>query len=267
MTTQFTATASLRKGQYKDSTKLSARANLHQLFSTNPTEWHEWVFNQFQFPDEPKILEIGSGPGYLWQKNENRLSQANIFLSDISIGMLKEARTYLANNKGLRFSVLDACSIPFPEGFFDAVIANHMLYHIPDVPSALKEIGRVLHAGGCLYASTNGSKHLIEIRDWKTQFFPDRDSPGWGTPALSFSLENGEDLLGHVFKDIQFTNYPDSLKVDQVEPIIRYIESYDPVEEQHPGTGLLREYLHQQIDENGSITITKESGLFTAIKR
>ena len=47
------------------------------------------------------------------------------------------------------YAVLDLQALPFPEACFDAVIANHMLYHVPDRPRALAEVQRVLkpHVG------------------------------------------------------------------------------------------------------------------------
>jgi ubiquinone/menaquinone biosynthesis C-methylase UbiE len=258
---------SLRTDQYKDSSNLSARAALHQRFSTNQIGWHFWVFDQFNFPEDCKILEVGSGPGYLWQQNQNRFPTSwNLCLSDISIGMLEEARTALGSTMCYRFAVHDATNIPFPENEFDAIIANHMLYHLPDIPAALKEVKRVLKPNSCLYAATNGPAHLQEIKAWKSQFFPDIENPDWGTPTLRFSMENGEDLLNQDFKDIHFLEYPDSLLVDQVEPIIRYIRSYTKLEETDARTTELRDFLQRQITKNGSIQITKESGMFVAVK-
>ena len=267
MTNRLTDPDSLRTDQYKNSTNLSARAYLHQRFSTNQLGWHSWIFAQFNFPEDCKILEVGSGPGYLWQENENELHTSwEIYLSDISIGMLEEAKTALGSTKCYRYAVHDACNIPFPENGFDAVIANHMLYHLPDIPAALKEIKRVLKPSCCLYAATNGPAHLQEIKAWKSQFFPDQDLLDWGTSILGFSKENGEDLLNQDFRDIHFSEYPDTLLVDQIEPIIRYIRSYNKLEESDNRTTALRDFLQKKITENGSIRITKESGVFVAVK-
>ena len=258
---------SLRADQYKDSSNLYARAGLHHRFSTSLFGWHIWVFDKFNFPEDCKILEVGSGPGYLWQKNQNRLQTSwDISLSDLSIGMLEEARTVLGSTTFYRYIVHDACNIPFPENEFDAIIANHMLYHLPDIPAALKEIKRVLKPNSCLYAATNGSAHLQEIKTWKSQFFPDLDIPDWGTPTLRFIMENGENLLSQDFNHVHFLEYPDSLLVDQVEPIIRYIRSYAKLEESDTRTTALRDFLQRKITDSGSIRITKESGMFVAVK-
>lgn len=54
------------------------------------------------------------------------------------------------------FKIVNAESIPFEEESFDVVIANHMLYHVPNINKALKEINRVLKSEGILFASTVG---------------------------------------------------------------------------------------------------------------
>ncbi len=56
----------------------------------------------------------------------------------------------------VQFKEIDAQSIPFEDETFDAVIANHMLYHVPDRPKAIAEIKRVLKPGGRLIATTIG---------------------------------------------------------------------------------------------------------------
>jgi ubiquinone/menaquinone biosynthesis C-methylase UbiE len=74
--------------------------------------------------------------------------------------MLRDAQAYLGALAGrFAFAVVDARDIPFAANSFDAVIANHMLYHIkPGRGQAFSEIARVLKPEGRLYASTNGGR-------------------------------------------------------------------------------------------------------------
>lgn len=53
--------------------------------------------------------------------------------------------------KRLRFQVGDACNMPFPDGYFDIVLAFSTLEHIPDPAArdrAFLEVTRVLKSGG-----------------------------------------------------------------------------------------------------------------------
>ncbi|MCG2460481.1 methyltransferase domain-containing protein [Flavobacteriaceae bacterium F89] len=42
----------------------------------------------------------------------------------------------------------DICNLPFADGSFDIILCNHVLEHIPDDISAMKELYRVLRPGG-----------------------------------------------------------------------------------------------------------------------
>ena len=73
--------ASVRRA-YRDSSKLDARKTLHGRFSTNPHGFHRWVFDQLELPPESRVLELGCGPGYLWQENLHRIPNGWRMTSD-----------------------------------------------------------------------------------------------------------------------------------------------------------------------------------------
>jgi len=58
---------------------------------------------------------------------------------------------------------VDAQELPYADGCFDAVIANHMPFHVADRPTA-SVIRRVLAAVGRVYATTVGEPHMEELR-------------------------------------------------------------------------------------------------------
>ena len=67
------------------------------------------------------------------------------------------------------FVVFDVQAIPYIDSEFDVVIANHMLYHVPDRGKAYSEIRRVLKPGGFLHAAANGKsdkRKLTELEQW-----------------------------------------------------------------------------------------------------
>jgi SAM-dependent methyltransferase len=269
----------LRDQQYRDSSNLDARANIHRLYSTNPRGWHEWVFDQLNLQPGTAVLECGGGPGWLWRNNVARIPQkCQITTSDFSEGMVAEAESALADSgHDFRFQTVNIEEIPFPDDSFDVVVANHMLYHVPNLDAALAEVRRVLkpngHFGklsaGRFFAATNGKDHMREIKELAVQVAPETADLEW--PLLSFRLENGRSLLASTFDQIDLLPYEDSLEVTEVEPLIAYVQSMTllkaiGVDEEtvHTKINELAAAITKEIEEKGAFHITKSQGLFTA---
>ncbi len=63
---------------------------------------------------------------------------------------------------------MDVCRLPFPDGAFEAVLCNHVLEHVPDDRSAIRELYRVLAHGGwaCLQVPVDLRLHrTTEVLD------------------------------------------------------------------------------------------------------
>lgn len=248
--------------QYRNGSNLQARINLHARFSTNTGNWYHWVFDQVQLPPDAAVLELGCGTGLLWRETMRRIPPSwNLTLSDLSPGMLEEARRTLHEvQRPCTFALVDAQQIPFADDSFDVVIANHMLYHVPDVDTALAEIRRVLRPAGRCYAVTNGSAHLQELDD----FLPDSAPRCFGN-EYSFSLDNGRDKLARHFASVTLQHYDDALVVTEAEPLIAYILSslvISDLDEADRGEIIGR--VEAELARHGAIHITKDSGIFEA---
>lgn len=252
--------------QYQDSTNLNARVRLHERFSTNRYGWHRWVFDQLRLPPRCRILELGCGPGYLWRENGARVPRDwEIILSDRSPGMLSEARHGLdADDGAFRFAVVDAQSIPFADGGFDAVIANHMLYHVPNREQALAEIRRVLRPGGRFYATTVGRSHMGELHALINRVVG-ASIYGGDRFSAPFTLENGAEQIARWFSQVELRRYDDALVVTEAEPLIAYAAS-GMAKSLLVGDHLaaLTREVNQELVSKGAVRITKDSGLFEA---
>ena len=250
--------------QYRDSSNLDARMQIHTHFSVNAYGWHRWVFDQFDLSPRSRILELGCGPAWLWRDNLDRIPEGwDITLSDFSPGMLQQARSNLRDNQGrFDYAEIDAQSIPYEDGSFDAVIANHMLYHVPDRAKALTEICRVLRLGGHFYASTVGRNHLRELHTLLKRFDP-VPHPWFDNP---FVLENGAAQLSEWFSQVTLHRYEDALIITEAGPLVAYILSTAD-KEILVGENLaaLRRYVQGEITLHGHIHITKDSGIFEAV--
>ena len=246
---------------YKNAKNLNVRISLHDKYSQNKQGWFPWLFEQIDFSHINKLLEVGCGNGKLWKNNKINLRNREIFLSDSSQGMVDEVRKTLGND--FNCMVFDCEKIPFKDSYFDAVIANHVLFYVYDINKALEEIRRVLNPLGVFYCSTYGSNHMKEINDI-VQEFDSRIILSQTKLYDVFGLENGLDILRPYFKNIKMKRYDDCLVVDKSKPIIDYIMSCHGNQNEIIGPNLneFREFVDSIIQEKGYIRITKDAGIF-----
>ena len=267
MQIRFTDQTYLTQDQYKDSSNLDARIAIHQKFSTNPQGWFNWIFDTLiKLPAESKILELGCGSGEMWRSCTSRIPAGWVItLTDFSDGMLDAAwRNLVPLGRNFKFQQVDAQSIPYGDQSFDVVIANHMLSHVPDREKALHEIKRVLKDDGCLFASTVGENHMKEIYSFLKRVNTNERPDMFSNP---FTLENGLEQLQNVFSQVQMSRYADNLHVTEIDPLIAYIRSsIGAVDLSENKLGELKKDLTAVLEKEGKIFITKDSGLFEALK-
>lgn len=260
----------LRNEQYRDSTNLDARKAIHQRFSTNPGDWFRWIFDRYRLPADATVLELGTGPADLWVRNRDRIPAGwRVTLSDFSPGMLETARGNLgADAHRFTFREIDARQLPCDDGSMDAVIANHMLYHVPDRAQALHEIHRVLKPGGKLYAATNGRDNMRELDELVTHTTGQAASAWSSVTSLPFTLENGAAQLRAVFHQVDLVNRDDALVVTEAEALVAYVRASSPWFRDAPERAdQFRRQVAAEITAHGAIRISKSTGLFIATKR
>ncbi len=258
--------------QYKDDANLNARIQLHKQFSTNPLPWQKWIFEQLDIPAQATILDLGCGPGTFWVENQGKIPAGwEITLTDFSEGMLEAAQKNLQDTgHTFRFRIVDAQDISFDDASFDAVIANHMLYHVPDRLQALSEIKRVIRPGGPLYATTVGEQQMVEMWALVHPFAPDLLWHRPHTIISGFTLENGAGQLTQFFCDVKRIDYDDNLEVTDAEAVIAYLRSTTTLNNLNMTDAMvtyIRERINAAITERGAFHVTKASGLFSATRQ
>jgi SAM-dependent methyltransferase len=258
----------LLSSQYKTEVNLNARIALHQRYSTNPYPFHRWLYEQIDLAPDARILEVGCGSAAFWQANRDRIPAGwDVTLTDFSPGMLAATKEALgAASHAFHFAEADAQDLTFADAAFDAVIANHMLYHVPDRSRALREIARVLTPEGRLYAATNGPKHLVEIEEALRE--SGNDASWWRELSdMPFSLDNGAGQLGAVFGHVEMRRYDDGLDITEVEPLVAYVRSTSS-RPRLEGEAARRftTVVQREIDARGCFHVSKDTGLFIASK-
>ena len=181
----------------------------------------------------------------------------------IRAGKIKNSKNEFSGEIDCMIVVGEGESIPYTDKTFDVVIANHMLYHVPDRKKALAEIWRVLKDKGVLFAATVGNTHLQELYEWISRV--EGGEPG--RFKLEFTLENGREQLQEYFPSVELSRYQDSLRVTDVDLIKAYIRSMTSAADlQDNQFQLIEKELDEIIRENGEIHIKKDTGLFKALK-
>jgi SAM-dependent methyltransferase len=134
------------------------------------------------------VLDAGCGTGDFSERLRRELGVPLVAL-DTSPRMVT-----LARERGLDAICGDIQALPFPDASFNCVLANRVLYHLPDLDQGLAEIARVLIPGGKLVAVTYGVDHTRELYDL-VGTYPLASSP--------FSSENGEESLRRRFAFVE----------------------------------------------------------------
>ena len=155
---------------------------------------------------EGKILDLGTGPGYLPIEIVRRSSKIHIIGVDLSRKLIRTARANAAraNLSGqLQFQVGDAGRIAFPDATFDKVISTGMLHSLKNPVKVIEEIVRVLKPGGEAWIfdpARVGS--ALDINQWKASltlrerfFFKLFQLTGLHKPVKTLSRDAAMELM------------------------------------------------------------------------
>lgn len=244
--------------QYASTANLDTRRSIHERYSTNKQGFGNWIFSNYRIEPGAKVLELGCGTGEMWKNRGPVLSACSrIVLSDLSEGMVAAAKENVGRWDTVEYRVLDIQEIPYEDETFDLVIANMMLYHVPDIGRALAEVRRVLKKGGSFYCATYGEHGIVECLSRLLSPYGVEDNIN-----RSFTLQNGSEILRKTFSSVEKKEYADSLAVTNVDDMVEYIYSLSSMTSLHrvPRQEIKEILLAHTAD--GVLNIPKEYGMF-----
>lgn len=245
------------KQNYKTEKHLVQRASLHEKYSTNKVGFGNWIVSNFQIKPQIKILELGCGNGSLWKQHLDLLTNSKLVLSDFSYGMIDATQKNIGNLHNITYKVIDIQDIPFEDRSFDVIIANSMLYYIPDIHKGLSEVRRVLKEDGIFYCSTYGEYGHTEYIASTLKVFGVTDIVN-----KAFTLQNGMNILQEHFSNIIRIDYEDSLAITNVDDLLEYIYSCVSMTNVTNIAYKDMKSLLQSKMVNGVLMIPKEYGMF-----
>jgi len=156
-----------------------------------------------------RVLEVGCGMGQFAER-VSREVDAELVAVDLAPRMVE-----LACERGVDALVGDVQALPFADDEFSCAIANWMLYHVPDLDVAVRELARVLRPGGRLVAATLGEENLADL--WQLVDYP--------RPTRTFTAENGAGVLGRHFSRVERRDVEAALVFPDRGAVQRYIDS------------------------------------------
>ena len=111
-------------------------------------------------------IDLATGPGFTAFAIAEFCE--TVVASDIADGMLNQARS-IAVERGIgnvRFEVVDAQDIPYPESSFDIVACRTAPHHFPDIPRFLSEVHRVLKSSGIFLLCDTTTSEIPDLAEW-----------------------------------------------------------------------------------------------------
>lgn len=250
------------KEQYDTSEHLKKRISIHELYSTNKQGFGNWIFSNYDIRKASTILELGCGTGEMWIDHVHDLSSdTTLVLSDYSTGMLETTKQNIGEVSNITYRVINIQDIPYEDASFDIVIANMMLYHVPDIKKALQEVHRVLKPSGKLYCATYGEQGIMEHVVYLMKDYVQVEKA-----QHAFTLQNGQAQLHQFFQSVQRLDYEDALDVRDVNDLIDYINSLTNMTAFHMlNRSILKEGLEKHM-KHGVLHVPKEYGMFVCEK-
>ncbi|WP_234341576.1 class I SAM-dependent methyltransferase [Streptomyces sp. NRRL S-1813] len=172
-------------------------------------------------------------------------------------------------------AVADAAQLPLASTSVDGALTLHMLYHVEDIPTAIKELARVVKPGGVVIASTNSARDKAELdRLWERaagDVLGVVKGPARISLSARFSLERASGLLGAAFDNVETIALPGTIAVRSPEPVIAHMKSYRAWADQHAvpfeeTVERAREIVSEHIERNGAFEIGCLGGMLVGTR-
>ena len=240
----------LKNESYKTAEKLDVRILTHEKYTHPKVDYYNWMLDQLEWQGDELTFDIGCGSGKYGEFVSPRVKR--YIACDLSHGMLKDGA-------GINYEcvTLDAMGIPLADNTADIILANHMIYHIPDQEKGIAEFRRVLKPGGRMLAATNAAKTMQELKDLRIAAIEAiglEMAPEVQGFSLPFTLEEGASVLEKSFEHVEARTLENWLIFPEPQPVIDYIaSSRDWYDKLFPDGFVWEEYeaaLHQILDDH-----------------
>jgi SAM-dependent methyltransferase len=229
-----------------------------------------WRTSMVPWDGTQVVADVGCGNGFDLRQLVPQGRCRHAIGLDLSAGMLRSLESLRGSGR-LSLVQADAERLPLPGESVDVAMAMHMLYHVPDVQAAIRELRRITKPDGTVLASTNSSGSLGAIHDLLDAAISSRlGRPVRAMPALSFTIQTGTALLSRQFSSVSLHMHEVPLSIPTAQPVIAYVGSIrEPVLARigepldfDAVLGDIAAQVEQVIQTRGSFRATGRSGVF-----
>jgi SAM-dependent methyltransferase len=253
---------------YADDRHLRSRMSIYAYAETaaNP----HWRTSVIPWDGTQIVADVGCGNGFDLRQIVPQGRCRHAIGLDLSAGMLRSLED-LRRSGRLSLLQADAQRLPLSDDSVDVAMAMHMLYHVPDIQAAIRELRRITKPGGIVLASTNSSAHLAEIGALLAAAVASQlGRPVRTSPADSFTTQTGMAALSREFSSVTLRTFDVPLLIPSSQPVITYVDSIrEPtlarIGEQLDFDSVLGDIamqVDQVIQADGSFRATSHMGVF-----
>ena len=264
-----TGRRTLTTSAYRDDSRIRSRQAIF-AYAETPAEPRSRV-SFVPWNGTQVVADVGCGNGFDLRRlvSEGRCRHA--FGLDLSPGML-DAMSGLRGSGRLTLIQADAQRLPLRADSVDVGLAMHMLYHVPDIRAAIRELRRIVKPGGIVLASTNSAGTLAEVHGQLDDVVSGLlGRPVRAMPELGFTTENGAALLEKAFPDVTLHASDVVLAFPSAQPVADYLRSVrEPIEAAvgepfgfDAALDIISARVEQVIQEQGRFRAIYRSGVFT----
>ena len=102
-------------------------------------------------------------------------------------------------------------------------MANHVLYHLPDIHMGVGELARVLKEDGWLLATTNSDDVNVPVLEFHYAALEELGIEHNAVGPSAFSMENGGEILGTGFSNVDRHYFDDETRYTSAD---HFLASY-----------------------------------------
>jgi malonyl-CoA O-methyltransferase len=132
----------------------------YEMLSSLHKEIGRELVRKVMHQDAARVLDVGTGTGYLANKAKFYFPEALVVGVDLADGMVLEANKL---KEGIQIVQADACALPFGRRAFDLVISNLAYQWVGDLRHAFEQAHQCLSQKGRFCATIFGRRTLTEL--------------------------------------------------------------------------------------------------------